>query len=161
MFYQLGSQSFQFIENEVINIDGKRLRGSYDHFLEQSTIHVVSACASTNRLTLGQVATQEKSNEITAIPQLLDLIEVKNTIVSIDDMGCQKEIAQKIRAKDAHYLLAVKENQKELYKNIVQSLKMKSANDSHSWHDTGHGRIEKRTCATTASLDWMEENKKE
>lgn len=155
-FINWASKSFQYFENEVISIDGKRIRGSYDKAIEQSAVHVVSAYASENRLTLGQVATAQKSNEITAIPQLLDLIDVKDAVVSIDAMGCQKEIAKKIRSKEAHYLLAVKENQKELHQNIIQSFEKQAANQIHEWNDMGHGRIEKRTCELITTLDWME-----
>jgi hypothetical protein len=94
------------MENEVINIDGKPLCGSYDTYLNERALHVVSAYASANQLTLGQVLTDKKSNEITAVPQLLKLIDLKDTTVSIDAMGCQKEIASTIRQKNAHYLLA-------------------------------------------------------
>lgn len=155
-FISWANQMFRNMNNEVISIDGKRLCGSYDTFTQQAAIHVVSAYASANQLALGQVITQEKSNEITAIPELLNLIEVKDTIVSIDAMGCQKEIAAKIREKEAHYLLAVKENQKELHQNIVQSFERQVPDDSNTHFDTGHGRIEKRTCDIITSLDWVE-----
>jgi len=98
-FINWASRSFKSIENEVISIDGKRLRGSFDKGMEQAAVHVVSAYASANRLTLGQVATREKSNEITAIPQLIDLLDLEHTTVSIDAMGCQKEIVRKIRGE--------------------------------------------------------------
>jgi predicted transposase YbfD/YdcC len=155
-FISWANQRFKNLENEVINIDGKRLRGSYDTYTNQVALHVVSAYASANQLTLGQVSTQEKSNEITAIPELLNLIEVKHTVVSIDAMGCQKEIASKIREKDADYLLAVKENQKELYQNILFSFERQTLNDSATHLDMGHGRIEKRTCDIITSLSWIE-----
>ena len=155
-FIRWASSHLQSLDNEVVSIDGKRLRGSYDKSNEQAALHIVSAYASANRLTLGQVATEEKSNEITAIPQLLDLIEVKDTVVSIDAMGCQKEIVKKIREKQAHYLIAAKENQKELTRNIQQSFDLLAVKDSHVWMDKGHGRIENRTCEIIDSLDWME-----
>lgn len=155
-FINWASQVFKSFDNEVVNIDGKRLCGSYDTFANQAALHVVSAYASANQLTLGQVTTQEKSNEITAIPKLLDLIEVNDTIVSIDAMGCQREIASKIREKNAHYLLAVKENQKELHRNIMHSFERQSPSDSNTHIDTGHGRIEKRTCDIITTLNWIE-----
>ncbi len=117
---------------------------------------MVSAYASTKQLTLGQVLTEEKSNEITAIPQLLELIDVKDTTVSIDAMGCQKEIASVIRQKGAHYLLAVKENQKELHQNILQSFERLPINGTDTQINTGHGRIEKRTCEIITSKRWIE-----
>lgn len=155
-FISWASQMFQNVENEVINIDGKRLCGSYDTYTNQAALHVVSAYASANQLTLGQVVTNEKSNEITAIPELLNLIEVKDTLVSMDAMGCQREIASLIREKNAHYLLAVKENQKELYQNIVESFERQLPNESCTKHDVGHGRIEKRTCDIITALNWIE-----
>lgn len=155
-FVSWANQVFRDMDNEVVSIDGKRLCGSYDTFTQQAAIHVVSAYASVNQLTLGQVITREKSNEITAIPELLGLIEVKGTVVSIDAMGCQKEIAGKIREKQADYLLAVKENQKELHQNIVQSFELQAPDDSNVQFNKGHGRIEKRTCDIITSLDWVE-----
>lgn len=150
------SKSLKYIDNEVISIDGKRIRGSYNKGTEQAATHMVSAYASANKLTVGQLATDQKSNEITAIPQLLDLINVSDCIVSIDAMGCQKAIAQKIRSKEAHYLLAVKENQKELLQNIKQSFEKQTVTDIHVWDSIGHGRIEKRTCEIINDLKWME-----
>ena len=155
-FISWANQKFVNMENEVINIDGKRLCGSYDTYLNQRALHVVSAYASANQLTLGQVLTEEKSNEITAIPQLLELIDVKDTTVSIDAMGCQKEIASTIRQKNAHYLLAVKENQKELHQNILQSFERLPVNGADTQLSTGHGRIEKRTCEIISSKEWIE-----
>ena len=155
-FISWANQMFKNIDNEVISIDGKRLRGSYDTFTQQAAIHVVSAYASANQLSLGQVVTQQKSNEIMAIPELLNLIDVKDTTVSIDAMGCQKNIALTIREKQAHYLLAVKENQKELSQNMVHCFERQTPDDSHTQWDTAHGRIEKRTCDIITSLDWIE-----
>ena len=155
-FISWANEKFVNMENEVINIDGKRLCGSYDTYLNERALHVVSAYASANQLTLGQVLTDEKSNEITAIPQLLKLIDVKDTTVSIDAMGCQKEIASTIRQKNAHYLLAVKENQKELHQNILQSFERLPVNGADTQLSSGHGRIEKRTCETITSKEWIE-----
>ena len=143
-FIEWATTHFKWLENEVISIDGKRLRGSYDTCAEQAALHVVSAYASANGLTLGQVVTTDKSNEITAIPQLLDLIEVKNTVVSIDAMGCQKEIVEKVREKEADYLIAAKANQKGLIENIQQSFDLLTPTDTHTSLDKGHGRLEKR-----------------
>ena len=91
-----------------INIDGKTIRGSGKG--ESSAIHVVSAWAGEEEIMLGQLAVDEKSNEITAIPKLLDLFDIKGTTVTIDAMGCQSEIAKKIREKKGNYILAVKDN---------------------------------------------------
>ena len=96
------------IEGTVVAIDGKRLRRSYDGRFGKSALHLVSAWAADLHVTLGQVKTADKSNEITAIPQLLDLLCIKGCIVTIDAMGCQKEIAAKIIDKSADYVLALK-----------------------------------------------------
>lgn len=103
---------------EVIAIDGKTLRRSYDKQDDKAAIHMVNAWGSSTGMVLGQLKTSAKSNEITAIPALLDVLEISGCIVSIDAMGCQREIAQKIRAGGADYLLAVKGNQPTLYDDI-------------------------------------------
>src|SRR5690606_18745340 len=97
------------VENKVVAIDGKTLRGSHDS--DVLPIHLVSAFASEAGIVLGQIKTQEKSNEITAIPELLEWLDVRGAIVTIDAMGCQKAIAEKIIAKGGDYLLALKGNQ--------------------------------------------------
>ena len=106
------------LQNEIISIDGKSLRGSHDKKKEVKMLHVVSAWASKNRVLLGQVKTDEKSNEITAIPELLDMVDVRGSIVTIDAMGCQQNIAKKIVEKGADYVLSLKENQPTLYQDV-------------------------------------------
>ena len=96
---------------EIVPIDGKTLRHSYDTELEQPAIHMVSAWAATNRMVLGQLKVAGKSNEITAIPELIDALDITGCIVTIDALGCQKEIAAHIIEKDADYVLALKGNQ--------------------------------------------------
>ncbi|WP_051227892.1 ISAs1 family transposase [Oceanospirillum beijerinckii] len=105
-------------QGEVVSVDGKTLRRSYDKPDGKAAIHVVNAWASDTGIVLGQLRMSEKSNEITAIPELLDMLEVSGCIVSIDAMGCQTAIAEKIRDKGADYLLAVKSNQNTLYEDI-------------------------------------------
>lgn len=107
------------INKEIIAIDGKTLRGSHNRNKGQKALHLVSAWAAKNRLLLGQVKTEEKSNEIEAVPRLLNMIDVKNSIVTIDAMGCQQEIAQQIIQQGADYVLSLKENQPNLYQDIV------------------------------------------
>jgi predicted transposase YbfD/YdcC len=104
-----------------IAIDGKAQRGSARRTVGRSALHVVSAWAVENRLTLGQVATDAKSNEITAIPELLELLDLKGAVVTIDAMGCQKEIAADIVAGGGQFVLAVKENQPHLYEDIKRA----------------------------------------
>lgn len=106
------------LQNEIISIDGKSLRGSHNKKREIKMLHVVSAWASENKILLGQIKTDEKSNEITAIPELLDMISVQGSTVTIDAMGCQQEIAKKIIEKEANYVLSLKENQPTLYHDV-------------------------------------------
>jgi predicted transposase YbfD/YdcC len=136
-----------------VAIDGKRLAGSADEGLGIKAIHLVSAWATEVRLTLGQVAVDEKSNEITAIPKLLEMLEMAGALVTIDAMGCQKEIAAKVRDQRADYVLAVKENQPHLYEDVVQlfeeALEQESLEatwECHSSQESNHGRDELRLC---------------
>ena len=108
----------QLTQGEVVAIDGKTVRRSHDRTLGKQAIHMVNVWASANGLALGQAKVEEKSNEITAIPKLLQLLELAGCIVTIDAMGCQKEIARQIIEAEADYLLAVKENQGHLYEDV-------------------------------------------
>ena len=107
------------VKNEIISIDGKSLRGSHNAKKGIKMLHMVSAWASENNILLGQVKTEDKSNEITAIPELLDMLDVKGSIVTIDAMGCQKEIAKKIVDKQADYVLSLKDNQPTLLADVM------------------------------------------
>lgn len=136
---------------EIINIDGKCLRGSHDKGIGKSAIYMVSAWAQKNHLVLGQVNTQQKSNEIKAIPELLESLELKGCIVTIDAAGCQKTIASQIRRQGGDYLLAVKGNQPNLHEEIVNFFDRKLAGkhenvpvDYYKETDGGHGRVEIR-----------------
>ncbi len=138
---------------QVIPIDGKTLRGSYDREAKQSALSVVSAWASNHRLVLGQLKVERKSNEITAIPQLLKMLHIQGSIISIDAMGCQKEIAALIRQQGADYVLALKGNQGSLYSQVEQFFQQAQQTEfaqiEHSHHhstESGHGRIEIRHC---------------
>jgi len=135
----------------VVAIDGKTLRRTGDRARGVGPLHLVSAWASANGLTLGQLAVDAKSNEITAIPELLELLQLEDCIVTIDAAGCQKEIAARIVAKQADYLLAVKENQPKLYEQVTGHFAAeldKAKSDSrvrcHQQTETGHGRTETR-----------------
>ena len=108
----------QLTQGEVVAIDGKTVRRSHDRTLGKRAIHMVNVWASANGLALGQAKVEEKSYEITAIPKLLQLLELAGCIVTIDAMGCQKEIARQIIEAEADYLLAVKENQGQLYEDV-------------------------------------------
>jgi predicted transposase YbfD/YdcC len=139
-------------ENRLIAIDGKTLRGSYDRADGRAAIHMVSAWASENKLSLGQVVVHEKSNEITAIPELLGLLDVAGALVTIDAMGCQREIAAEIRRGGGDYVLAVKQNQPTLYERVEAAIDVASEGDTegfeeHVTSEKGHGRQETRTYA--------------
>lgn len=132
-----------------IAIDGKTLRGSGSDKL--GALHLVSAWATEQHLSLGQVATAEKSNEITAIPELLELLDLQGAIVTIDAMGCQKAIASKIVERGGHYVLTAKDNQPNLVEDIQAALEKALEGDfeglrldQHSTYDKGHGREENR-----------------
>jgi predicted transposase YbfD/YdcC len=134
-----------------IAIDGKTLRGSGSSTRELGPLHLVSAWAAEHHLSLGQVATLEKSNEITAIPELLELLDVHGAIVTIDAMGCQKAIARKIVDRGGDFLLMVKDNQPHLLEDIqtvigqaLENPEGDSRLQCHSTYDHGHGRVEKR-----------------
>jgi len=146
-----------------INIDGKTIRGSAKAG-EQKGIHMVSAWVNENNITLGQLATEAHSNEITAIPLLLDTIDIKGDTVTIDAMGCQTEIAAKIRLKQADYVLAVKENQPVLYEEIKEYFefldegKRTEELPEDIWEsdlEKDHGRIEKRRIRTACDIGFL------
>ena len=138
------------------------LRGSFAHAWDRQTIHLVSAFAADNQLVLGQLAVDSKSNEITAIPKLLELLGLEGATVTVDAMGCQREVAATIRAKGAHYVLSVKDNQPTLH-DKVRALLDEARLDrfdgmSHGYHesiDGGHGRIETRRVWVTDEVHWL------
>jgi len=138
-------------EGEIISIDGKTIRGSREQGCKTAT-HIVSAWADKNELILGQVKVEDKSNEITAIPRLLDALLLKGSIVTIDAMGCQKTIAKQIVRKQADYVLSVKDNQQELLEDIKDSFRILQANDYYEYVDYDHGRIETRKCSILTDL---------
>ena len=146
----------ELTEGEVVAIDGKSIRGSRDLSAGKSMLHVVSAFAAKNRLCLGQEVVGQKSNEITAIPMLLDLLEIKGCIVTIDAMGCQKKIAEKIIKKKADYLLMVKGNQPELKQQVEKVFQIEKPISSDIMTDIGHGRSEIRTCETIDNLQFLD-----
>ena len=151
-------------KGEVVSIDGKTLKGSQDNKNGRSAIHMVSAWANKNRVVLGQTKVDEKSNEITAVPELLNLLMVEGCIVTLDAMGCQKEIAEKIRERKGDYVLTVKGNQNslhddiELYFNDAEREGFKGIN--HRYHtvlEKGHGRVERREYWSVSDIGWFGE----
>jgi predicted transposase YbfD/YdcC len=145
----------QISEGEVISIDGKSIRGSAQRG-SKAMVHMVSAWASTNHLLLGQVKVADKSNEITAIPRLLEVLAIKGCIVTIDAMGCQTEIARKIKEQGGEYILAVKSNQPGLEQAIKDTCLLSKPLDSYEQTDSGHGRIETRMCKIYDDLSHLE-----
>lgn len=141
----------------VVAIDGKTLRHSFGE--GQDAIHLVSAWSCEQELILGQEKVSDKSNEIKAIPKLLDLLALNGAIVTIDAMGCQKEIAKKIRGKDADYILALKANQPSLYENVTTFLDKQVESGQFAFsrnRDVGHGRIEIRECFVSTDVEWLQ-----
>jgi len=144
-------------EGEIIAIDGKSIRGSKDNSNAKSAFHVVSAFACANSICLGQKAVDSKSNEITAIPLLLDLLTLKGSIITIDAMGCQKEIASAIIEKEADYILALKGNQKDVLEQTKKLFNSHSSKEEYCDHNVDHGRIEFRKCEVIENLTFFDD----
>ncbi len=147
----------QLALGEVVAIDGKTVRRSHDGFRRKGAIHLLSAWASANSMTLGQVKVDEESNEITSIPRLLELLTLHGCIVTIDAMGCQKEIAQQIVDAGADYVLAVKQNQGQLFEDVRDLFQGAEEfgfegvpHDFARTVEKGHRRIESRECWVVA-----------
>jgi len=145
-----------------VAVDGKTLRRSFRRAWSKTPVHLVSAFVCTNQLVLGQVATDCKSNEITAIPKLLAMLNLANATVSIDAMGCQKEIAAQILGQKAHYILAVKENQPSLYQKVQRLMDEAILEDFKDlrhgrWQESteAHGRRERRCLWVSDEVQWL------
>jgi predicted transposase YbfD/YdcC len=150
----------QGLEGKVVAIDGKTVRRS--HRLGQGAIHLVSAYCGALRVSLGQVKTEAKSNEITAIPQLLEALLLKGAVVTIDAMGCQQAIAKKIVQGGADYVLAVKDNQPDLCEGLRELFAAHDARGLKTVHfgehteiGKDHGRIETRRCVASEDIQWL------
>jgi predicted transposase YbfD/YdcC len=146
---------------KLIAVDGKTLRRSFDKASNKAAIHMVSAWSEMNQVVLGQVATDAKSNEITAIPRLLEMLDITGSVVTIDAMGCQKAIAEKIVDQDGHYVLQVKGNQETLHDRLQETFDELTCGSlphvPYSFHEEvnkGHGRVETRRIWTTEWIDW-------
>lgn len=157
----------EVVAPEVVAIDGKTSRRSYQKKGLKAPIHMVSAFAARQRLVLGQVKVNEKSNEIVAIPALLEMIEIEGAVVTIDAMGCQRAIAKQIIEKKASYIVALKSNQGTLHHDITRfakkykRLKFKSIKVSRDeTTNTAHGRIETRSCTVVHDVGWLQERHK-
>jgi predicted transposase YbfD/YdcC len=151
-------------KGRLIAIDGKTLRGSFDSSDSRMAIHMVSAWCEENQLVLGQLATEEKSNEITAIPRLLEMLDIQGAVVTIDAMGCQKAIAGEIVSGGGDYVLAVKENQPALHDMVTGIFAELTGPgipgvtcEYYEETGAGHGRIETRSIWTTGWIDWWKD----
>jgi predicted transposase YbfD/YdcC len=144
----------------VIAIDGKVLRRSFDHASSKSPLHMVSAWGCEQRLVLAQIATDVKSNEITAVPKLLEMLTLKGTIVTVDALNCQREIAQKIVDQGGDYVLALKGNQGTLHADVVRFLDdpQSEVSTADPVVDADHGRIETRTATVATEIGWLQED---
>lgn len=174
VFSRINAQEFQrafsewvwavneIVQGQIINLDGKQLRGSKDTVLGKRAIYMVSAWAEENELVLGQRKVEEKSNEITAIPELLKLLALSGCIVTIDAIGTQTNIARTIIEAEADYVLSVKENQGHLYEDIAvlfgvdqaQNFKYASLEYAQTTNKD-HGRIEVRECWSTSNPEYL------
>jgi len=150
---------------DIIAIDGKTLRRSYQEGGAKAPIHMISAWSAGQSLVLGQARIADKSNEITAIPQLLDLLTIKGSTITIDAMGCQREIAAKIIDKEADYVLALKGNQGTLREDVELFFSEQKARkyrdcivDRHETIEKNHGRIETRIVTAIGDLGWLQEH---
>jgi predicted transposase YbfD/YdcC len=143
----------------VVAIDGKTLRHSFDRAAGTSALHLISAWAADQRLVLGQLAVDGKSNEITAVPKLLEMLSLKGTIVTADAMNCQRDIAEQVVEQRGDYVLALKGNQGTLHADVALFLDdPRLAPDStHTEVDGGHGRIETRTSVVSTDVGWLQE----
>lgn len=163
LFISWIEQSLNIPAGSYIHIDGKTLRGSAS---EQSRgIHLVSAFAHEAGVVLGQVKCAEKSNEITAIPELLNLLKLKSSIITIDAMGCQKEIAKEITKKKCDYVLALKENQPAAYNDVKDYFSIEDKDFQNTLLrfetlDIGHGREEKREYFLSTNINWFADKNK-
>lgn len=150
------------VEGNVVAIDGKTLRGTLNSLSGIAPVHTLSAWASESRLVLGECDVDKKENEITKIPYLLNMLEIKGAIVTIDAMGCQKHITEHIVKKNkADYVLTLKKNQKDLFEEVVALFKLADTHQeiqTDSWEsmEKGHGRIEKRICTCISAAPWLE-----
>jgi len=153
---------------KLVPIDGKTVRHSFNRATGKKALHVVSAWIANNRLSLGQLATEEKSNEITAIPKLLELLDIRGATITVDAMGCQRHIAAKVIEQGGDYIMGLKGNQEIAHKEVEEFFTEARAHDfrgtEHSFHESvdgsEHGRVEVRRVWSSQELDWFEDRSK-
>jgi len=162
-YFQKWTKAISNNHSEIISIDGKTLRRSHDTANGKSAIHLVSAWACENKMVFGQVATDEKSNEITAIPKLLEMLVLDGSVVTIDAMGCQKKIAEKIKESNGDYIFSLKGNQGTLHEEVKLFMDDAITNsgdyDYNHTTDGGHGRVEIRKVWYSQDIQWMQDRK--
>ena len=155
-------KSLHQLEGEVVALDGKTIRGSFDKATGSNALHVVSAYATNRGLCLGQLVVDSKENEIVALPKLIEMLELSGTTVTIDAMGCQKDIAAVLRRNKADYILRLKANHPLVLEEMSLAFEESLEPDSrtkcaeHYECDKGHGRIEERAVRAFERLDWFE-----
>jgi len=161
--FQKWTKAISNNHGEIISIDGKTLRRSHDNANDKSAIHLVSAWACENKMVFGQIATDEKSNEITAIPKLLETLVLDGSVVTIDAMGCQKKIAEKIIDNNGDYIFSLKGNHGTLHEEVklfMDDAIANSDNDDHNCDTNGeHGRVEIRNVWYSENVQWIQELK--
>ncbi len=161
--FQRWTQDISIHQSDVIAIDGKTLRRSHDHAHGKSAIHLVSAWACENNMVFAQIATEEKSNEITAIPKLLEMLVLEGSVVTIDAMGCQKKIAETIKQSNGDYIFSLKGNHSTLHQEVQLFLDDAIAHGgtydyTHTTHG-GHGRVERRKVWYSQEVQWLADRK--
>lgn len=159
-FTEWVKETFTLSDELFVHIDGKSSRRSGDKFTGKKMLHLVSAFAGTHHLSLAQVKVDDKTNEIKAIPEVLELLDIENKTVTIDAMGCQADIAQKIVTEKGNYILGVKENQKLLYQDIEQSFQRLQPLSVDEQTEKDHGRIETRKCTVITDLRFIDDTSK-
>jgi predicted transposase YbfD/YdcC len=158
-FTQWVKDIFNLHEDFLIHVDGKSNRRSHDSFAGTKMLHALNAYAGEHHLTLAQMRVADKSNEITAIPELLKLLDIKGHTITIDAMGCQQQIARQIAESKSYYVLAVKGNQQHLYDEIGNAFSHLVPSASHRTTEKSHGRIEERTCSVIQDLRFIDDDK--
>lgn len=153
-----GKELLDILTDKQICLDGKKLRGVTPTLRGNQGIYLLNAWVAENKICMGQLKVEDKSNEITAIPKLLEQIEIAGSIVSIDAIGCQKKIAECIRLKEADYLLAVKENQKDLFEEVSSAFNYHTPTQDKAQVERNHGRTEERQCSLLPALEVLSPN---
>lgn len=152
-----GQRLIDCVKGKLVSFDGKKIKGESPNSKGNEGLFILNAFVSENGVCLGQEKVEGKSNEITAIPKLIDSLALEGCTVSIDAIGCQTAIAKKITSAGAHYLLAVKQNQKGLYEAINDDFAWKSYTSLNVEYDCGHGRYEIRKCQIAPASDFLDE----